>query len=207
MSTTLQWPLQPRTPPFNGELEHEHVLHLLKTSSNLGNATTTCFLPSNLNAQPFLSSLSPISLHFFLPHQPCLLYGLHVRRLLWSISWLRTRLRLVMAAISRMPPFNELYCPLLPSGKSHHVWQVWHHASHPNHTQPCSATLPQTMVGTVYIWWRISGHNHLWHHNLTIISLWGHELSSGLFLHTAQIKITNLYYYAISLQKQYVVQM
>ena len=37
--------------------------------------------------------------------------------------------------------------------------------------------------------------------------LWGHELSSELFLHTAQIKITILYYYAISLQKQYIVQM
>ena len=95
----------------------------------------------------------------------------------------------------------------ISSGKSHHVWQVWHHASHPNHTQPCSAMLPQTMVGTLYIWWQISRHNHLWHHNLTMISLWGHELSSELFLHTAQIKITILYYYAISLQKQYIVQM
>ena len=102
---------------LNGELKHEHVLHLLEMSSNLGNATTTCFLPFNLNAQPFLSSLSPISLCCFLPHQPCLLYGLHTRRLLWSISWLRTRLRLAMAAISRMPPFNERYCPsLLCSG-------------------------------------------------------------------------------------------
>ena len=79
----------------------------------------------------------------------------------------------------------------------------------PFSSKPHPTTLPQTMVGTLYIWWRLSRHNHLWHHNLTIISLWGHKLSSELFLHTVQIsiKITILYYYAISLQKRHVVQM
>ena len=66
-------------------------------------------------------------------------------------------------------------------------------------SKPHPATLPQTMVRTLYIRWRLSRHNHLWHHDLTIISLWGHKLSSELFFHVAQIKsqfcITTLYHY------------
>ena len=33
----------------------------------------------------------------------------------------------------------------------------------------------QTIVGTLYLWWQLMGHNHLWCHESTTISLWGHK--------------------------------
>jgi hypothetical protein len=50
--------------------------------------------------------------------------------------------------------------------------------------KPHSATLPQTMVGTLYLWWRLRCHNHLWYHKFIIISLWATNPTSELLHHT-----------------------
>ena len=42
-------------------------------------------------------------------------------------------------------------------------------------SKPRPATVPQTMMGTLYIWWRLTRHNRLWHHEFTTTSLWGHK--------------------------------
>ena len=42
-------------------------------------------------------------------------------------------------------------------------------------SKPCWATLPQTMMGTLYLWWRLTCHNCLLHHKFTTTSLWGHK--------------------------------
>ena len=55
-------------------------------------------------------------------------------------------------------------------------------------------TLPQTVVGTLYLWWRLRRHNRLWCHKSTTISLWGHNPNSDSLHHNINTMITLLYY-------------